>query len=191
MQTTLGMRFENLRTKRIEFVESLSSEHELVISFPSFSTSTIHYCHYKLPHAGYDYCSCPGDSKPIYNCWHIKYRPLILKLFLNHDLSKRDFMEFFETVGAFDLNQCCIYIINLMRSKNKPISALDLNDLSINRTTRRIVGSAFLRLKKLGIIQEERGYAHGDSKQNARHMKLWGLRKDAPDYEPVMMGVKV
>lgn len=188
MQTTLGMRFENLKRKSIEFVEHLSDEHELVIAYPSFTTDLTHYCHYQLQNGCQDYCSCPGDTNKNYNCWHTRIRGLAIKLFINRT-PKKDFMEYFELFDPFELDEVCMYIIQLMRKKGA-ISAKDLNHITIPRATRRIIGSAFIRLKRQNIITYA-GYDHGDSKINAMYMKKWKLRDDAPNYKLAMRAIKV
>lgn len=57
---------------------------EIAIGFPSWhDPNKTNETHYFIGDKSRDFCKCTGAGKFKVRCWHLKYRPVILKMFLN------------------------------------------------------------------------------------------------------------
>ena len=181
IQSTLETKFNPPSIKKVEFVEMThdGSEKEIVISYPSYShpNSPPHYCHYFLPRAGFDYCSCPGDYKQDTTCWHIRFRPLVIKLFMNREPPCEDWQGLFELYGAHTKMEIQYYLWEKCQFKST-FTADDIMDLEIfdfegNLKDRRVKGGAFLDLRNSEVIEKTGLTRTTNPEQHAAVITVW------------------
>jgi len=130
------------------------------IGFPSWRFSQrINICRYFIGDKSRDYCLCDGAKKYHKRCWHLAWRPIILKAFMNRkEADNTSWLENIELYGMHSVEQIAGYIRALLEFQEE-VSQADLLDLELvdykgENIDRRRIGVAFLNLMKFGEIEK-------------------------------------
>jgi len=170
------------RNKCVLQLLKIDNELQIVmIGFPSWSKpDEINVCHYFLKDRTKDFCLCEGAERFKKRCWHLKYRAIILKAFLNRKLGDdKSWLENIELYGSHSIEQIKSYIMALL-DEQPEVSQADLLDLELldydgEPIDRRRIGVAFKLLSDEGYIEPVRQMSAQYSKRKGG--KIWVWRK--------------
>lgn len=148
---------ETPEAKVIELIER--TETKLVIAYPSFSNpKKRNLCEYILADHTKDKCNCISNDFHHKRCWHLRYRPVALKLFVKYQHTSKDnnWLEKIELYGGGTVDQIEYYLRSLLFVQDKiwqgDVLDLDLRDENDEPINRKMIGAAFIRLKNQGLI---------------------------------------
>jgi len=140
-------------------VELLGIEDDaLVIAFPSWhDPKERNVTRYHLKESRKDLCNCTASERFKKRCWHLKFRPIIIKLFRSRRPENLNWLEQLELYGSRTIDEIEFYIVCLLDQQDEvwqgDITDLELIDGHGQPLDRRIIGPAFLRLHNKGIIE--------------------------------------
>ena len=158
----------------------------VMIGFPSWSNpSQLNVCHYFIKDPTKDFCLCDGAEKFKKRCWHLKYRPIILKAFMNRKLGDdMSWLTNIELYGTHSIEQIKSYIMALL-DEQPEVSQVDLLDLELldydgEPIDRRRIGVAFKLLNDSGDIEALRQISAQYSNRKGGKIWVWKKKLKAP-----------
>ena len=167
----------------LELVDNNKELELLTIGFPSWHDfGKVNLCHYFIQDSNRDFCLCEGAEKYHKRCWHLAWRPIILKAFLNRKLEDdTTWLTNIEIYGAHSVSKIGEYIISLLDWQPE-VSQVDLLDLELRDyegepVDRRRIGVAFQLLHKFGEIEAVRQITAQYSKRKGGKVYVWRKKR--------------
>lgn len=151
----------------------------LLIGFPSWHDSLrTDYCHYFFKGRARDFCLCDGAEKYHKRCWHLAWRPIILKAFMNRkEGNDTSWLTNIELYGAHTVEKIAQFIMDMLEFQTE-ISQVDLIDLELidyegEPVDRRRIGVAFQKLERAGEIKPLRQAVAQYAKRKGGKVFVW------------------
>lgn len=152
----------------------------LTIEFPSWhDKNRVNLCHYFIDDKSQDFCLCDGALKYHKRCWHLAYRPIVLKAFMNRkEGDNEDWLTHIELYGAHSVEKIAEYIRDMLWFQAE-VSQVDILDLELidykgELVDRRRIGAAFLKLYRAGEIKPLRQVVAQYAKRKGGKVYVWG-----------------
>jgi hypothetical protein len=167
---------ERCTLRLVEFNEDIQ---EIAIGFPSWrDPNKVNICHYFIENRQKDFCLCDAFERYKKRCWHIKWRTIVLKAFLNRVLGDdQSWLNNIELYGARSVTTIAEYIMALL-DEQEEVSQVDLLDLELvdyrgEPQDRRRIGPAFKILYDTGAIEPSRQVVAQYAKRKGGKIYVW------------------
>ena len=163
----------------LEFVKMDKDIGCITIAFPSWhAPDRKSLCHYFFDDSKRDFCLCDGALKYGKRCWHLAWRPIIVKAFLNRKLDDdTGWLTNIELYGAHTVEKIAQFIADMLDFQEE-ISQVDLLDLELRDhngepVDRRRIGPAFQTLRDEGIIEPVREVVAQYARRKGGKVYVW------------------